>query len=135
MRIFQSLVLAAALAVSMGHAAAACSRCMPIENVTEQAVLVQAGKPITPDNVRDCIVRAGVALGWRIVEVGPGMMQGTLVLREHTAVIDIPYSDRSFSLIYRSSINLNEEAGQIHRNYNNWIRNLAKGINAQAAIL
>jgi len=30
-------------------------------------------------------------------------------------------------------VNLNEEGGQIHNNYNGWVKNLAKGIDAQLA--
>ena len=71
MRILHSLVIAAGLAVAMGHASAACVRCAPIENVSD----------------------------------------------------------------YKSSINLNAAEGQIHKNHNSWIFNLAKGVNAQTALL
>ena len=76
-------------------------------------------------------MRAGAALGWQMRDDGPNRLVGTLMLRKHTAVVEIPYSARSYSIKYRSSINLDEKDGQIHKNYNGWIQNLTRGINAQ----
>jgi hypothetical protein len=56
------------------------------------------------------------------------------VLRTHTAVVDIFYTATTYSIQYRSSINLDESGGQIHKNYNGWISNLVKGINTQTAL-
>ena len=60
---------------------------------------------------------------------------GTLILRTHTAVVEIPYSATSYSIRYRSSIDLNEAGGKIHKNYNSWVQNLTHGINGQLATL
>jgi hypothetical protein len=46
-------------------------------------------------------------------------------------VVEIPYSAKSYSINYKSSENLDAADGQIHNNYNGWIKNLAKGIDAQ----
>ena len=76
-------------------------------------------------------MRAGAALGWQMKEERPGMLVGTLNLRKHVAVVSIPYTANSYSVQYRSSVNLDEKDGQIHKNYNGWIQNLTRGINAQ----
>ena len=47
--------------------------------------------------------------------------------------MQIPYSATSYGIVYRSSINLQESGGKIHRNYNGWVQNLNRGINAQLA--
>jgi len=48
--------------------------------------------------------------------------------------VQIPYSETSYSIQYKSSTNLQESGGRtIHRNYNGWIQNLNRGINAQLA--
>jgi hypothetical protein len=112
-------------------AQAGCFRCEPILNVTDVVVVAQAGRPLGADQVKASIVRAGAALGWQIKEEAPGKLMGTLMLRSHTAVVEIPYSATSYSIQYKSSIDLNEGDGQIHKNYNGWIKNLTKGINAQ----
>jgi len=124
-----AFVLGAAAMVAQ----AACLRCEPILNVKDAAVASQSNK-LSEDQVRAAIIRAGAALGWQIKEEAPGKLVGTLVLRSHTAVVDISYTANSYSIQYRSSINLNEQDGQIHKNYNGWISNLAKGINSQTLL-
>jgi hypothetical protein len=128
MRVYKLLALAVVVAAVAGCTTA------PIMNVTDAPVAVAAGKPVTQEQVRGAIVRAGSALGWQMKDEGPSMMVGTLVLRTHTAVVEIPYSTTSYSIKYRSSINLDESGGSIHKNYNGWIQNLNRGINTQLAI-
>jgi hypothetical protein len=103
----------------------------PILNVSNTAVTTASGKSLSQDQVRAAILRAGAALGWQMRDEGPGMMVGTLNLRKHTAVVEIPYSARSYSVKYRSSVNLDEKGGMIHKNYNGWIQNLTRGIDSQ----
>lgn len=110
-------------------AVAGCSSA-PIANVSDAAVTGSSGKPLNRDQVRSAIVRAGSSLGWHMKDDGPNALVGTLQLRDHTAVVEIPYSPNTYSIKYRSSVNLNESAGQIHKNYNGWIQNLTRGINA-----
>lgn len=107
----------------------------PIQNVNEAVVAVPSGKAVTNDQVRTAIVRAGAALGWQIKDEGSNMLVGTLKLRSHTAVVEIPYSTKSYSIKYRSSIDLDEKDGMIHKNYNGWIQNLTRGINTQLSLL
>ena len=120
-------VLAAAIALT------ACNTIAPIQNVENVPVSSSSNKPLTPAEVRGAIVRAGAGLGWIMKDAGPGMINGTLLLRTHTAEVQIPYSATSYRIVYRSSINLQESGGKIHRNYNGWVQNLNRGINAQLA--
>ena len=112
---------------------AACTTA-PIMNVDNAAVPTVSGKPMAREQVRAAVIRAGGALGWRMKDEGPDKLVGTLVLRTHTAVVEIPYSATSYSMKYRSSIDLNESGGNIHKNYNGWIQNLHKGINTQLGL-
>jgi hypothetical protein len=107
----------------------------PIYNVANAAVVSTGGKTVTDEQVKAAIVRAGSALGWQIRDAGPGKLVGNISLRAHTAEVEIPYSTGSYSILYKSSTNLNEGGGQIHKNYNGWIQNLHKGINTQLALL
>jgi hypothetical protein len=104
-------------------------------NVDNAAVPAQSGKPMSQDQVRAAIVRAGSALGWQMKDEGPNKLVGTLMLRTHQAVVDIPYSATNYSIKYRSSVNLDEGGGNIHKNYNGWIQNLNRGINTQLGLL
>ena len=127
MKVLSKVVVLAATALLV-----ACQTA-PIQNVDKAAVSASASKPLTADQVRGAIVRAGSSLGWVMKEDGPGKLTGTLMLRTHTAVVDIPYSASNYSILYKSSVDLKEANGQIHKNYNGWITNLTRGINAQLA--
>jgi hypothetical protein len=120
-------------ALSVGLAIVACNT-VPIMNVDNAAISTPSGKPLTQEQVRAAIIRAGSALGWQMKDEGPNKMVGTLVLRTHTAVVDIPYSASNYSIKYRSSVNLEESGGNIHKNYNGWIQNLNRGINTQLSL-
>jgi hypothetical protein len=118
----------------MAFAVVGCTT-VPIMNVDTAPVPTVAGKPMTQEQVRAAIIRAGGALGWQMKDESPNKMVGTLVLRTHTAVVEIPYSSTSYSIKYRSSVNLDESGGNIHKNYNGWIQNLNKGINTQLGLV
>ncbi len=123
---FQIKIAALALVVAL----AGCNS-VPIQNVSQAPAISASGKPLSRDQVRGAIVRAGAALGWQMKDEGPNMLVGTIALRTHSAVIEIPYSANNYSVKYRSSANLDEKDGNIHKNYNGWIQNLTRGINAQ----
>lgn len=107
----------------------------PIYNVQDQAVTAPSGHATTAAEVRTAILAAGGALGWQVKDLKPGVMEATLVLRTHTAVVEIPYSAKAYSIVYKSSINLTEANGSIHKNYNGWIHNLQNSINARLSAL
>jgi len=117
-------------ALALAVALAGCNS-VPILNVNQSPIANAAGKPLSRDQVRAAIVRAGATLGWQMKDEGANMLVGTIALRTHSAVIEIPYSANSYSVKYRSSMNLDEKDGNIHKNYNGWIQNLNRGINAQ----
>jgi len=119
------------LAASATAAQAACSLSAPIVNVNDALVAPPANKAVSAEGVRAAIVRADASMGWQLQEDGPG----TLVLRAHPALVDIPYSATTFSFTYKSSIELDEADGQIHKNYNVWISNLKNGIFAQLLLV
>ena len=101
----------------------------PIQNVNDATVV--STSPVKIAQVKSAIMVAGTSLGWKMAEVNPGLIQGTLILRKHTAVVDIPYSAAKYSIVYKSSINLDEKDGQIHKNYNSWVQNLSKKIGTE----
>ena len=123
---FFSKFAALALVVSLAGCAG-----VPIMNVTDALTTNASGKAQSKEEVRAAILRAGAALGWQIKDEGPNMLVGTLQLRKHLAVVEIPYSTTNYSIKYRSSLNLNQKGMTIHKNYNGWIQNLTRGINAQ----
>ena len=124
-KVVASLLLASAVLL------AGC-RTAPIYNATD--VAIPSGKQLTMQEVQSGIVRAGEKLGWAMRVVKPGEIEGRLALRTHLAVVSIPYTQKSYSIVYKSSENLNHDGSQIHSNYNGWIQNLERKINAELGI-
>lgn len=103
-----------------------------IHNVEEAPITRYDGQELSLDQVERAIAVAGSELGWVMQPVEPGHMVGILDIRKHKAVIDVFYDSDSFSIQYKDSTNLlYDPSGKIHRNYNNWIGNLERGINAE----
>ena len=75
-----------------------------------------------------------MGLKWEMVVAEPGHIVGTLNLRSHQAVVDIPYTTQMYSITYKSIRNLlhvyHGKAG-VHSNYNGWIENLDNAIRTQ----
>jgi hypothetical protein len=118
----RALIVAAILAVAAG-----CTS-RPVLNVVAEPVVVSPGKTATSDNVRHAIMRAGAGLGSTMRPTSPGVVNGSLNLRTHGAVIDVEYNAKSYNVVYRSSTNLDAQSSQIHKNYNGWIENLNHAI-------
>jgi hypothetical protein len=97
---------------------------VPIHQVRDAAVITASGKPVSAAQVRQAIITAGTSLGWRIADAGPSRLEGTLSLRAHTAVVDIPYSASAYSITLKRADNLLHADDRIHRNYNGWVQNL-----------
>jgi len=106
-------------------------RTAPIYNVKDAPVSVPAGQQATMASVEQAILRAGNGLGWQMKVEKPGLIVGTLNLRTHTVVVDIPFTASSYSILYRSSVNLNQQGDSIHANYNGWVQNLDQAIRNQ----
>lgn len=127
--------LIAGLAVAVVTLAlAGCPQQAVVYNVENAAVVANVNN-VSADTVRKAIIRAGSGLGWSITDVEPGLLSGTLHLRSHVAKVDIPYSDKSYSIIYKDSTNLRYDGTKIHSNYNGWIQNLEKAIRVQLTTL
>jgi hypothetical protein len=119
----------AVVAVGLAAVLAACNRNAPILAEAGGDFVGRASLAQRADQIR----LAGASLGWRMDSLGPGLMRGTLDLRSHQAVVDIPYDTQRFSIRYVSSSNLNYDGTVIHRNYNSWIRNLQNAIVTHSA--
>jgi hypothetical protein len=103
--------------------AAVSNAATPIQDVIDAPV------PIRPDGGRYSIedVRAAIIKGSRTIRAKLN------VKNKHFAIVEIPYSVSSYSIIYISSENLdyNPTRRTIHRNYNKWVLQLSTLIKRQ----
>lgn len=97
-----------------------------------------SARVLTLDDYRNAIIRAGARRDWTFTDLGPGQLEGTVLVRgKHRATVTIDYTTTGYAITYKDSQNLNYDAatGQIHPNYNAWIGNLRGEITAEIATL
>ena len=113
---------------------AGCTR--DLYNVENALVPQESGKPLTLEQVKEAIMksRGTGRVTYKMLDVEPGLVRCHLRFKQHRAIVNIPYSTESYSIIYKSSQNLGYEAATqdnaavIHRHYNTWIRDLDQSI-------
>jgi len=125
----------AAAAVGAALLLVSCATSQPIYNVQNAPVTTNSGKAPQASQVRAAILTAGNSLGWRVADVGPGQLEATLNLRKHTAVVDIPYTATTYSIVLKRTENLDESAGNVHKNYNSWVQNFDRAIRTELSRL
>ena len=119
--VIMSLVVVAGLA--------GCGRSAPINNEVRGEFLGRANLARRGEQIR----AAATGLGWKTQSIRPGVIQATLDLRSHQAIVDISYDTHRFSIGYVRSTNLNYDGTSIHPNYNSWVSNLEREIIARSA--
>ncbi|MFG0835436.1 hypothetical protein ACF8OI_18190 [Aeromonas bivalvium] len=104
---------------------AACSTSQPVRNLAAN----QVNFTLNEEQVGNAILNGGLSKGWVMKKEQPGLIRGQLNVRQHQAVINIPYTAHDYSINYVSSINLDDNGkGAIHRSYNRWINGLNQAI-------
>jgi hypothetical protein len=109
-------------------------RSNPIYTVADAPVVTSTRDYSTKD-VRNAILQAGASLGWQMNDAQPGLIVGTLNVRDHMVQVDIPYDRRTYSILYRGSANMNYDGGNIHSNYTGWVQRLNAAINSRLSML
>jgi hypothetical protein len=104
-----------------------------IYQVKDAPVATGSGKVLSLDEVKREIIQAGVAAGWQMTPVKPGEIIGTLNIRSHQAIVSIPYTTKTYSILYKDSSNLKYDAEKqtIHENYAGWIQRLDGAIRSR----
>ncbi len=111
-------------------------RVAPLYNVTDATFPQPVASTQQPGmaDYRNAIIRAGASRGWVFEDVEPGHMIGKIAVRgKHFATVDVMFDQEQFSIVHKSSQNLNYDAStnQIHPNYNSWVRLLQQDIQTE----
>lgn len=106
----------------------------PVRNIDQaQVSSLPAGKSSSMAAVEKAILSAAQKRGWVPRVVRAGLIEANITVRIHTATIEIPYTDNSYSIIYKDSTELDYKEGNIHRNYNKWVSLLSETIQQEFA--
>lgn len=81
--------------------------------------------------MEEVILKAGKQLTWNMSIKKEGKIIGDIVVRGHSAKIEVLYDKNSYKINYINSTNLQYDSvnNTIHSNYNGWINNLSVTIN------
>lgn len=125
------LFLCAALVAVTG-----CRSGVEIYNVKDAPIHTASGSTPSLEDVQKAIITAGTGLNWSMTVVKPGYIVGTLNIRSHTAVVDIMYNAKTYSITYKDSTNLryNAEKKTIHEQYRSWIQELDNNIRGRLTV-
>ncbi len=106
---------------------------VPVQNITDQTFTTN--RPASLEEIGNTIVRAGASLNMQMRKVRPGLINATYAVRGVSAVMEIKYSTKSYSIEYKDSQGLKYDGTNIHKNYNSWVQNLNNRIQAQMSAL
>ncbi|MEJ2423956.1 MAG: hypothetical protein P8101_05765 [Candidatus Thiodiazotropha sp.] len=104
-------------------------RTEPVYNVQDSPVNTM--EKASMKKIKKAIMSAGASLGWRMKEIKPGQIVGTIMLRGTTATVDIPYNTKTYSIVYKNSDGLKYDGSSINKQYNKWIQNLDNAIQSR----
>ena len=102
-------------------------RTAPVNNL-ENIAISGSSKNLTMGKVESAIKKACHYHGWTTKKIKPGLIEATLLIRSHKAVVNIPFNTKRYSINYKSSTNLDYDGKNIHSQYYVWVRNLRKRI-------
>ena len=123
---FRVRLLLASLAVMF--VVSGCERTQPVYNVIDAPIITSSSSALTIEQVRGAITKAAQEKRWRVQQMEEGHIVATIIVRKHTAVVDINYTATDYDITYKDSNVLLYDGQRIHRNYNKWIKLLDERI-------
>ena len=104
----------------------------------DRVVLVAGQSALTPDQVKQAIVRGSAKLGWTVASDEPGKLRLKYNKQnKHEVVVDVSYDNAGFQVRYVNSVNMKYEqvngVAHIHPFYNTWVSNLSRAISSEVS--
>ncbi|CAO3449840.1 hypothetical protein [Azospirillum argentinense] len=100
-----------------------CSRRQPIYRVTDQPIPA-ASRTLSAAALQRTIMEAAIDRGWSAEWKAPGEILATKAWEDHEAVVEIRYSQESYTIDHVSTTNLRERGETVHHAYNKLVRAL-----------
>ena len=125
------LILASLVGVSQARSA------VPLVE-PDRVVLVAGQSALTPDQVKQAILRGSAKLGWTVASDEPGKLRLKYNKQnKHEVVVDVSYDNAGFQVRYVNSVNMKYEqvngVAHIHPFYNTWVSNLSRAISSEVS--
>ena len=100
-----------------------------IQNIESSPIT--SSRVLSIEDVERAIIEGCRVRGWLPSSIAPGQIEAVLYIRSHVAKVDIPFTTKNYSILYKDSVNLDYKNGKIHRNYNKWVQNLNRDIQSK----
>jgi hypothetical protein len=107
-------------------------RTAPIVSVVDRPFFHDADPSI--EDSLEAVHEGAARQNWDLEDIGPGVALATLRFWDHVAVVRISYDESAFSISLVSSERLLQKNGKIHKNFNQWIENLAAAISKSPSV-
>jgi hypothetical protein len=104
----------------------------PINNISNEIIpTTYSGNQLKLNDIELAIITGAHKRGWVSRAIKPGLIESRISNKGRGAVVEIKYSVENYSISFKSSENLNEDDGSIHKKYNKWVLNLNKSIQSE----
>jgi hypothetical protein len=90
----------------------------PIHEYQSLPIRTNASRNIS--TIESSILSSGTRAGWVMETRKPGHIVGKLNKDSQQAEVDIFFTEKTFSVLYRDSINLQKEERMVSSEYNRW---------------
>jgi hypothetical protein len=141
MKVIRSILLAFAATAALAAAPAALARGgAPLVTFDDVAIATSDGKKPPLDRVKTAVIRAASDRGWVASVKNPNTVRATYTKGKHSAVVDVVYSQSSYSIRYVDSTDLNYSSDKdgkptIHPAYNKAVTALRQKIDGALRII
>jgi hypothetical protein len=108
-------------------AVGACQRIQPIYTVQARPIPA-ASASLTPDQITQLITATAQSKGWLVEPISSAQVRATQKWRTHSATVIISTDGRTYSINYEGSVNLLQNGGVVHREYNERVHALEDAI-------
>lgn len=108
-----------------------CSRLKMVKQVEGEEI----PEGLTLTQIAEGIKAGGAVKGWIISKASDkeNTMVGKVFVRNHSATVEIPYTQKTYKIVYKDSENLHYDPAKrvIHRNYLKWVSKLKTSIDSE----
>ena len=118
------------LALASLHGVWACGgHTVPVHQVSGVRLSPYSGRALSPDEVRQLLLRALVARHWQVQGEQAGVVFARITHNKHWAVVRLDYNGLGYSISYvETSPSLHYDGANVHRRYNQWVEHLDRAI-------